>query len=210
MARVLTTSSGLKLANFIGENWLIVTSFPNVRNQSRSKEPRMKSAAFIKRSSKSSLNSESLNISLRVAAHCLDCGKNRKILSVQQHPHLVVRTADLHVLCVPNRSWAVWRHLVIGICIWGRLCQGFYHFLYCPVLVWHIPSLDDQVRFIMFSKRRTNQSQPDSSRMMGLPRRAAGKDLLLADSCGFGKSNSRPQSKQTLYVRFWIVNTRLR
>ena len=145
MARVPKTSSGSKLANFIGENWLIVTSFPNCGINAVRKNTRMKSAAFIKRSSTSSLNSESLHISLQVAAYCLDCGKNRKILSVQQHPHLVVRTADLHVLCVPNRA--------------GR---------------------------------------------------AAGKELLLADSCEFGKSNSRPQSKQTLYVRCLIVNTRLR
>lgn len=119
MARVPKTSSGSKLANFIGENWLIVTSFPNCGINPVRKNTRMKSAAFIKRSSTSSLNSESLDISLQVAAYCLDCGKNRKILSVQQHPHLVVRTADLHVLCVPNRSCAVWPHLEIGICIWG-------------------------------------------------------------------------------------------
>jgi hypothetical protein len=175
VARVLTTSSGSKLANFIGANWLIVTSFPNCGINLARKNTRMKSAAFIKRSSRSSLNSESLDISRQGAAYCLDCGKNGKILSVQQHPHLVVRTADLHVLCVPNRSCAVWPHLGIDICIWGRFCQGFYHFLYCPVLVCQIYSLDDEVRFIMFAKRRTNQSQPASSRMMGLPRRASGR-----------------------------------
>ena len=168
-------SSGWKLANFSGENWLIVTSFPNCRINLVRKNTRMKPAAFIKRPSKSSLNSESLDISLQVAAYCLDCGKNGKILSVRQHPHLVVRTADLHVLHVPNRSCAVWppsRNRPLHL---GRFCQGFYHFLYCPVLVCHIPSLHDEVRFIMFAKRRTNQSQPASSRMMSLRRRASGR-----------------------------------
>jgi len=111
VARVPKTSSGSKPANFIGENWLIVTSFPNCGINPVRKNTRMKSAAFIKRSYTSSLNSESLDISLQVAAYCLDCGKNRKILSVQQHPHLVVRTAA--------RSCTVWPHLEIGICIWG-------------------------------------------------------------------------------------------
>jgi len=86
----------------------------------------MKSAAFIKRPSKSSLNSESLDISRQVAAYCLDCGKNRKILSVLQYPHLVVRTADLHVLRVPIAPAPFGPHLVIGLFIWGKFCQGFY------------------------------------------------------------------------------------
>ena len=151
-------------------------TFPNcginlVQKNTRMKG--MKSGAFIKRSSRSSLNSESLDISRQVAAYCLDGGKNRKILSVQQHPHLVVRAADLHVLRVPIAPAPCGPHLVIGLFIWGRFCQGFYRFLYCPVLVCHIPSLDDEGRFIMFAKRRTNQSQPASSRMMGLRRRAS-------------------------------------
>ena len=64
--------------------------------------------------------------------------------------------------------------------------------------------------FIMFCQK-ANELKPASSRMMGFrAERAAGKEPLLADSCEFGKSNSRPQSKQILYVRCLIVNTRLR
>jgi hypothetical protein len=112
----------------------------------------MKPAAFIKRPSKSSLNSESLDISRQVAAYCLDCGKNGKILSVQQHPHLVVRTADLHVLRVPNRSCAVWppsRNRPLHL---GEILSGLLSFPLLSSLVGHIPSLRDEVRFIMLRK----------------------------------------------------------
>jgi hypothetical protein len=120
VARVLTTSSGSKLANFIGENWLIVTSFPNCRINLVRKNTRMKSAAFIKRPSKSSLNSESLDISRQVAAYCLDCGKNRKILSVQQYPHRRPHRGPFTYCVFPIAPAPFGPHLVIGLCIWGR------------------------------------------------------------------------------------------
>ena len=106
-----------------------MTSFPNCGINPVRKNTRMKSAALIKRSSKSSMNSRSLDISLQVAAYSLDCGKNRKILSVQQHPHLVVRTADPQVLCVPNRSCAIWppsrtRPLHLGEILSGLLSSS--------------------------------------------------------------------------------------